>query len=690
MPYVPSAQTRVPNTQLVATRRPDFRPHLAYQLLITSFITLLVLLAGAHPSYAQSLSSITVLPTGVIGGASATGTITLTGKAPRAGISVAVTSSNTSTATVPATVVVPAGQTSKTFGIKTVPVSGIQGVTITGSYGGVTQTANLTVDEAAVTSVTVVPTNLVGGATATGTVALSGKAPSGGISVTVGSSDPSTMVPSQVVVPAGKSSQTFKVTTQGVATSTSVTITATFGATATTLLTVTPAALATVSVVPTTVTGGVSAVGKITLTGESASGGASVTVTSSDTTLATVKSPVVVPAHMSTAAFTVVAKSVTTNSSVTLTATYNGVPATTTLNITPSILQSVSVLPGRAAGGAPVTGTITLTKPAPSGGITITTKSSNTVLAQATSPVTISAGTTSATFAISTSGSSVSTPVTISATYAGTTVKTTLTVAPAYTNGFGQGYVTGPQGIAIDPVTQDIYVACWNSNGGSVVKFDKYYDYLFTFGTTQLQSACSVAIDFNGNVYVGDYFKSTCFEFDANGNYLMSFDGQSSGVTMDLVTGVAVDSLGNVYVLDDVNARVVVFTPYGDVASQFHVDGNSVDIALDGNGNLWVAEYASSVLGEWSLGGTREAIAGLGNFETPYGLCIDPNGYIWATDIASKLVEEYTGTGGFVTSYQPPLSNASPTGIGFTRDGHVLVSDSTNNYVEIFVPNPPN
>ena len=600
-----------------------------------------------------------------------------------------VTSSDTNAATVPTPVVIPAGKTSSTFSIKTTPVAVTTPVTITATYGGASLTTTLTVDQPAVSSVAVKPSSLPGGNTATGTITLTGKAPTGGVAVSVTSSDTNAAtVPTPVVVPAGKTSGTFKVTTLGVAAGTPVTITADYGnASVTTTLTVTPAALANVTVTPTTISSGQSATGKITLTGKAPTGGASVTVTSSDTTVATVKSPVVIPAGKTSGTFKVTALGVATSTPVTITGTYSGVSKTATLTVTPALLQSISVLPGSAAGGAPVTGTITLSSPAPSGGVSITTMSSNTVLAQTVSPVAVPAGQTSATFAISTSGASVSTPVTISAGYAGATVKTTLTVAPAYTTGFGQGYVTGPQGIAIDPVTQDIYVACWNASGGSVVKFDAYYDYLFTFGASQLKSAVSVAVDSNGNVYVGDYNLSACLKFDSNGNYLSTFDGHSSGINMDLVTGVAVDGVGNVYVLDDVNARIVVFTPSGTVSSQFHVDGESVDIALDGLGNLWVAEWQDHVLGQWSLGGTREIIAGLGNFTQPYGLCIDPNGNIWATDASTGIVQEYNSQGGFVAFYNPPMGNASSLGIAVTRDGHVLVSDANNNYVEIFVPN---
>jgi hypothetical protein len=61
------------------------------------------------------VSSVSVNPSGVTGGSPSTGTVTLTTPAPDGGITVALFSSNTAVATVPATVTVPAGATSVEF-----------------------------------------------------------------------------------------------------------------------------------------------------------------------------------------------------------------------------------------------------------------------------------------------------------------------------------------------------------------------------------------------------------------------------------------------------------------------------------------------------------------------------------------------------------------------------------------------
>jgi hypothetical protein len=96
---------------------------------------------------APSLSSIALSPMTVNGGASSTGTVTLSGAAPSGGVLVDL-SSNISAATVPTNVVVAAGATSATFTVNTTTVTASTPVTITASYAGITKTASLTVTAA--------------------------------------------------------------------------------------------------------------------------------------------------------------------------------------------------------------------------------------------------------------------------------------------------------------------------------------------------------------------------------------------------------------------------------------------------------------------------------------------------------------------------------------------------------------
>lgn len=91
------------------------------------------------------LSAIALSPATVAGGGSSTGTVTLTGPASAGGITVMLTSGNTGTATVPASVTVPVNASSTTFPINTTAVQTATPVTLTASYAGTNQTATLTV-----------------------------------------------------------------------------------------------------------------------------------------------------------------------------------------------------------------------------------------------------------------------------------------------------------------------------------------------------------------------------------------------------------------------------------------------------------------------------------------------------------------------------------------------------------------
>src|SRR6202035_2592075 len=122
----------------------------------------------------------------------------------------------------------------------------------------------------------------VGGNTAHGTVALTGPAYAGGVSVALSSSNPSVAaVPASVTVPAGATKVTFNVTSVPVASSAPVTITASSGGSKkSATLTVTVPSLSSLSLSPGTVVGGRSSTGTVKLNGIALDGGISVSLSS--------------------------------------------------------------------------------------------------------------------------------------------------------------------------------------------------------------------------------------------------------------------------------------------------------------------------------------------------------------------------------------------------------------------------
>ena len=191
----------------------------------------------------QALASLGVSPNSTVGGNTVHGTVTLTGPAYAGGVVVSLSSSNSSAAAVPSNVTVPAGATKATFNVSTMPVASATPVTITANSGGSVKSATVTATAPALSSLSLAPSTVVGGAGSTGTVKLTGAAPSGGISVSLNSSNPSVAtVPSSVTVASKANEATFNIDTTSVSSSTSVTITASL-ATATKMCTlkVTPA-----------------------------------------------------------------------------------------------------------------------------------------------------------------------------------------------------------------------------------------------------------------------------------------------------------------------------------------------------------------------------------------------------------------------------------------------------------------
>ncbi len=148
-------------------------------------------------------------PTSVVGGNppnTYTNVAILSGPAPASRAVIALTSSNPSVAAVQANVQVAAGATtSANFAITTTAVAAGTHVTISATYHGVTQQAQLLVNVATPLSVQLSESSVQGGGTVpSNSVQMDGPAPTGGLTLTLTSSNPAVAaVPAPVNVSAG-------------------------------------------------------------------------------------------------------------------------------------------------------------------------------------------------------------------------------------------------------------------------------------------------------------------------------------------------------------------------------------------------------------------------------------------------------------------------------------------------------
>ena len=116
-----------------------------------------------------------------------------------------LTSSNTSAVTVPASITIPSGQTTGTFTATSLLVGSQATVTLTATYNG-SKTGTVTVNPIVLNSLSISPSSVYGlVANATGTVTRRSAAPTGGIAVSLSSSDTNAATVNPTVTGCGRS-----------------------------------------------------------------------------------------------------------------------------------------------------------------------------------------------------------------------------------------------------------------------------------------------------------------------------------------------------------------------------------------------------------------------------------------------------------------------------------------------------
>jgi photosystem II stability/assembly factor-like uncharacterized protein len=226
-------------------------------------------------------TGLSLKPNTVLNGYTSTGTVTINVGAPPAGAIIALSSSNPAVASVPKNVEIGFGNNSVTFTVNTYNVSASTQVTITGTYAGatqnpVTQSAVLTVNPIALTSITLStdvngkPGTAVYGQTVVGTATIASPAPPSGAVVTLAASPTGLVsIPSSVTIPAGATSANFpvKLITQ-VTKATTVLIQGSYdGVPAADSFTINPLTIANIAFLPDTVVGTRATTGTVMLNG---------------------------------------------------------------------------------------------------------------------------------------------------------------------------------------------------------------------------------------------------------------------------------------------------------------------------------------------------------------------------------------------------------------------------------------
>jgi hypothetical protein len=247
-----------------------------------------------------------------------------------------------------------------------------------------------------------------------------------------------------------------------------------------------PLAVSSVALNATSVAAGNSVQGTVTLTAAAPTGGANLSLSSSNPAVVTVQTLVAIQAGSSTATFTITAVAVGT---ATITASLNSsTRQSPALTVMPAVvLSSISLSTSSVVGGNLVTGTVTLTAAAPAGGAVVSLSAGDPVTVPAS--VSVPAGSASATFAISTRAVGGTISSTITGTYGGASASAVLSVTrPAVaTANFG---VTGPTETDTCTLTNSGNTLNCTFNGststapGAIIAWDWSYGVATTFAQT--------------------------------------------------------------------------------------------------------------------------------------------------------------------------------------------------------------
>jgi hypothetical protein len=260
-------------------------------------------------------------------------------------------------------------------------------------------------------------------------------------------------------------------------------------------------------------------------------------------------------------------------------------------------------------------------------------------------------------------------------------------------------------------------------------------------GLVRFNLPSGIAVDAQENVYVADFGNQVIRKLrtDPGGNWASSTpagfpqvggdsDGAALGARFNGPTGVAVDSLGYLYVSDASNNVIRKVTPNGAVstlagpAHSFGTDdgpfpGNRFNtptgVTADADGNLYVADSVNNTIREVGPDGSTITIAGLpgfggssdgvgsnARFSQPTGLTADSVGNLYVADFQNSTIRkmtydsdanEWTVTTLAGSARNPGYANGpgtnalfnGPIAVAVDGAGNIFVSDYSNQVVRV-------
>jgi sugar lactone lactonase YvrE len=213
----------------------------------------------------------------------------------------------------------------------------------------------------------------------------------------------------------------------------------------------------------------------------------------------------------------------------------------------------------------------------------------------------------------------------------------------------------------------------------------------------------------------GNYATPVVVTTLAGSGELGSADAIGDAASFNYSSGVAVDSNGNIYVADSYNNKIRKITGVGEVTTLAgsgiagSADGMGIEasfnnpsgVAVDGNGNVYVADSYNNKIRKITASGEVTTLAGSGapgtangtgtaaKFNGPSGVTVDQNGILYVADTENQKIRKIAASGA-VTNYAGSGTSGStdgtgteasfyyPQGVAVDGTGTLYVADTDN------------
>ena len=210
-----------------------------------------------------------------------------------------------------------------------------------------------------------------------------------------------------------------------------------------------------------------------------------------------------------------------------------------------------------------------------------------------------------------------------------------------------------------------------------------------------------VAIDSRGNVFIADGANDRIVTFTDKGDWKGTLPWTGSDVALKSPVGLGIDANDRLWVADTGNRRILICSSNGGTVEAITLPGaqadpapEPTDVAVTSDGNrAYVIDnnrhrilICDNATGEWqSMGRFGEAV---GQFRWPFMVCVGGDDYAAVTEAIGARVQRVSPKdkwAGSIGRWGIELGQLyRPKGIAIDRDGHLYVSDSTTQVVQVF------